>query len=148
MMRSFSGKAGRYRGNDEPAVPDVPTKPCAACGREITWRKKWARDWENVKYCSDACRRGGVGGDDAALERAIVALLAQRDPQRTGNKTICPSEAARAVRPDDWRPLMEPARRAARRLVGKGEAEITQAGRVVDPSTAKGAIRVRRRRVG
>ena len=40
------------------------------------------------------------------LERAILELLAQRD----AGGTICPSEAARAVAPDDWRPLMQPAR--------------------------------------
>jgi hypothetical protein len=39
---------------------------------------------------------------------------------------------------------MEPARRAARRLVAAGEVEIVQGGRVVDPSTAKGPIRIRR----
>lgn len=39
---------------------------------------------------------------------------------------------------------MEQARMAARRLVAAGRAEVTQAGRVVDPSTAKGPIRVRR----
>jgi len=38
---------------------------------------------------------------------------------------------------------MEPVRMAARRLVARGEAEITQKGSVVDPSTAKGPIRVR-----
>jgi hypothetical protein len=37
---------------------DLPQKPCAACGRPFVWRKKWARDWENVRYCSDACRTG------------------------------------------------------------------------------------------
>lgn len=36
-----------------------PTKICAACGRPFTWRKKWERDWERVKYCSERCR--GVG---------------------------------------------------------------------------------------
>ncbi len=36
---------------------DLPTKTCAACGRPFAWRKKWARDWENVVYCSDACRK-------------------------------------------------------------------------------------------
>jgi hypothetical protein len=41
---------------------------------------------------------------------------------------------------------MEPVRRAARRLVAAGEAEITQGGNVVDPSTAKGPIRIRRPR--
>ncbi len=38
---------------------DLPTKPCAACARPFAWRKKWARDWENVRFCSDKCR--GVG---------------------------------------------------------------------------------------
>ncbi|MCQ0970808.1 DUF2256 domain-containing protein [Paracoccus sp. TK19116] len=35
---------------------DLPTKTCARCGRPFTWRKKWARDWEQVRYCSDRCR--------------------------------------------------------------------------------------------
>jgi hypothetical protein len=122
---------------------DLPSKPCVACGRAITWRKKWARDWENVKYCSDACRRG-KNHDAGALESAILDLLRERDPSASGGKSICPSEAARRVRPDDWREHMEPTRRAARRLVAEGKVEITQGGRVVDPSTAKGPIRVRR----
>ncbi|MBM3730756.1 MAG: DUF2256 domain-containing protein [Actinobacteria bacterium] len=35
-----------------------PEKICVTCGLPFTWRKKWERDWEQVKYCSDACRRG------------------------------------------------------------------------------------------
>ena len=35
---------------------DLPEKTCVVCGRPFTWRKKWARDWDNVKYCSDRCR--------------------------------------------------------------------------------------------
>jgi hypothetical protein len=38
--------------------PTLPEKTCLACGRPFAWRKKWARDWEQVKYCSDACRTG------------------------------------------------------------------------------------------
>ncbi len=38
---------------------DLPTKICVACGLPFTWRKKWERDWETVKYCSDRCRREG-----------------------------------------------------------------------------------------
>jgi hypothetical protein len=38
--------------------PDLPAKVCAACGRPFTWRKKWAKVWDEVKYCSDACRTG------------------------------------------------------------------------------------------
>jgi hypothetical protein len=37
---------------------ELPSKICAACGRPFTWRKKWARDWAAVKYCSAACRSG------------------------------------------------------------------------------------------
>jgi hypothetical protein len=79
---------------------------------------------------------------DDALTESIVELLGSR---RSG-ATICPSEAARAVGGDSWRSLMEPARRAARRLVADGVVEVTQGGRVVDPSTAKGPIRLRLRR--
>ena len=39
---------------------DLPQKPCAACGRPFNWRKKWAKDWEQVRYCSDACRTGAL----------------------------------------------------------------------------------------
>lgn len=34
----------------------LPTKVCPVCTRAFTWRKKWARDWEQVVYCSDKCR--------------------------------------------------------------------------------------------
>ena len=127
-----------------PTLEDVPSVPepktCASCGRTIEWRKKWARSWDDVKYCSDACRRHKVTDTDRALESSIRSLL----DSRKGGATICPSEAAREVGGEDWRDLMEPARRAARRLVAAGDVEITQGGKVVDPSTAKGPIRVRR----
>ncbi|MBS1683331.1 MAG: DUF2256 domain-containing protein [Bacteroidetes bacterium] len=35
---------------------DLPQKVCAACHRPFTWRKKWERVWDEVKYCSDRCR--------------------------------------------------------------------------------------------
>lgn len=35
---------------------DLPQKICAVCARPFAWRKKWERDWESVKYCSDRCR--------------------------------------------------------------------------------------------
>jgi hypothetical protein len=35
---------------------DLPTKTCIVCDRPFSWRKKWARDWDEVKYCSDRCR--------------------------------------------------------------------------------------------
>ena len=132
---------GRQRGAELP--DERADKVCGSCGRRIEWRAAWARDWQNVRWCSDACRSRGVRPVDRELEASIRSLLAGR----AGDATICPSEAARAVGGADesaWRELMEPARRAARRLVAAGEVEITQGGRVVDPSTAKGPIRIRR----
>jgi hypothetical protein len=118
---------------------EVPEKLCATCGRTMAWRAKWAKNWDAVRYCSDGCRRG-LDATDRALETAILALLAER----SAAASVCPSEAARAVAAT-WEPLMERARMAARRLVAAGVAQITQRGIVVDPSTAKGPIRVRRR---
>ncbi|MEC8715176.1 MAG: DUF2256 domain-containing protein [Pseudomonadota bacterium] len=40
---------------------DLATKTCLACGLEFAWRKKWARDWDQVKYCSERCRRNKPG---------------------------------------------------------------------------------------
>ena len=120
-------------------MPEKPApKPCVICGREIEWRRKWARDWEQVRYCSDACRRRKNLDLDGKLEDAILRLLSARK----AGASICPSEAAREVMPSNWRPHMEPARMAARRLVAKGRVVITQDGCSVDPSRAKGPIRI------
>ena len=76
------------------------------------------------------------------LERVIMELLEAQGP----GKTICPSDAARAVGAEDsWRDLMEPTREAAQRLVDRGLVEVTQRGAVVDLDQAKGPVRLRRR---
>jgi hypothetical protein len=41
---------------------ELPTKLCAHCSLPFTWRKKWERDWDQVKYCSERCRRAGKHG--------------------------------------------------------------------------------------
>lgn len=38
---------------------ELPTKACVVCKLPFSWRKKWARDWENVTHCSDRCRKAG-----------------------------------------------------------------------------------------
>ncbi|NKF24591.1 DUF2256 domain-containing protein [Solimonas marina] len=35
----------------------LPSKPCAVCGRPMSWRRTWAKNWDDVRYCSEACRR-------------------------------------------------------------------------------------------
>lgn len=57
------GKGVRIPANGKkPAKANLPSKLCAACQRPFTWRKKWERDWDQVKFCSDACRAKGVQG--------------------------------------------------------------------------------------
>ncbi|MGB0586663.1 MAG: DUF2256 domain-containing protein [Limisphaerales bacterium] len=36
---------------------NLPQKICVVCGRSFSWRKKWGRDWFNVKYCSKKCQK-------------------------------------------------------------------------------------------
>lgn len=138
-----SRQGGRGRGGG--AGPDP--KACAACGREITWRKAWERDWESVRWCSDACRRSrrtvAPGGEGERLEAAVRELLTRRRTTGGARATACPSEVARGLAPEDWRPLMEPVRAAARRLAARGEVEWLQDGHLVDPSHARGAVRLR-----
>lgn len=88
----------------------------------------------------------GTAGDraDGAIDKQLEASILELLAARAATSTICPSDAARAVGDENWRELMEPARRAARRLVDAGEVQITQGGSVVDPSTAKGPIRIRK----
>lgn len=134
--------SGGLAGIQEDMGEPRPARICDRCGRSFTWRRKWERSWDDVRHCSERCRRRGVRANDVLLEQTIARLLTER----AAGSTICPSEAARAVSPDDWRALMEPTREAARRMAARGELVITQAGRVVDPSTARGPIRLRRLR--
>jgi hypothetical protein len=41
---------------------DLPEKICLVCGRPFTWRKKWKKVWDEVKYCSERCRRSKASG--------------------------------------------------------------------------------------
>ncbi|MDA8728568.1 DUF2256 domain-containing protein [Flavicella sp.] len=35
----------------------LPSKICIVCERPFAWRKKWALNWQEVKYCSERCKR-------------------------------------------------------------------------------------------
>ncbi len=79
---------------------------------------------------------------NADLRRAILALARERGP----DKTICPSDAARAVGGERWRDLMADARELARDLARGGEVEISQRGEVLDPDAPwRGPVRIRAR---
>jgi hypothetical protein len=79
--------------------------------------------------------------DADAIEATILRLISERG----AGKTICPSEAARALggpHPDGWGPLMQPVRKAAVRLAAQGALVITRKGRAVDPESFKGVYRL------
>jgi len=35
----------------------LSSKICEVCGLPFNWRKKWQKNWDDVKYCSEKCRR-------------------------------------------------------------------------------------------
>ena len=74
----------------------------------------------------------------AEIGAAILALTAARGPDRS----ICPSEVARALRPD-WHGLMAAVRQEAVRLARRGEVAILRKGRPADLADVKGVIRLR-----
>jgi hypothetical protein len=47
----------------------LPTKPCTVCGRPMSWRRAWAKNWGEVRYCSDACRRNKAARATTAAAR-------------------------------------------------------------------------------
>ena len=76
---------------------------------------------------------------DPEIEGTIRELLDARGPE----KTICPSDAARALAGDAFRPHMDDVRRVAFAMADRGELDVTQRGEVVDGPTARGPIRLR-----
>ena len=77
------------------------------------------------------------------LERMILDTLRERDPE----SSICPSEIARRSADqqgrEEWRSLLEPVRRAGRRLAAVGAILVSRNGVTVDAATASGPIRYR-----
>tara|TARA_B100000965_G_C19458772_1_gene698720 strand:- start:259 stop:414 length:156 start_codon:yes stop_codon:yes gene_type:complete len=35
---------------------NLPSKVCIICQRPFSWRKKWEKVWDEVKFCSKKCR--------------------------------------------------------------------------------------------
>ncbi|MBU2979555.1 DUF2256 domain-containing protein [Alteromonas sp. C1M14] len=43
---------------------ELPEKMCPVCHRPFSWRKKWEKNWSNVKYCSKRCSQNKGKGKD------------------------------------------------------------------------------------
>lgn len=107
----------------------LPEKTCRRCGRTFSWRKKWALNWDEVVYCSDACRRKKLRGSDDHRERRIVRALS-----KTNGLALALEDIVRS--PEE----LEPLRQAARRLAINGRIRIVQSGKTVEPRTIRGPI--------
>src|SRR5258708_7380004 len=105
---------------DRKPKPHRPTphkeKLCKTCKRPFHWTEQNARDWDILKYCSEACSGYRPGEQDTALEAAILQLLAEREAHGDRTQTICPSEAAKLVAGDP-RNKSHPARPACEALI-------------------------------
>lgn len=110
-------------------------KLCATCGRVIEWRKKWAKNWDEIKYCSDRCRKNKPHDD---FESRLLAALSAR-PRGTSIESTEVLTANECEEPAS----IERARAAARRLFASGRVLILQDARAVDPSTARGPFQVK-----
>ena len=53
----MSAATAGFRGNKAA----LPSKPCLACGRAMSWRKHWAKNWAELRYCSAAYRQRKAG---------------------------------------------------------------------------------------
>lgn len=77
---------------------------------------------------------------------AIDQEILRQTAARGRDKSICPSEVARALAPaeDEWRRLMSQVRAAAIRLARQGRVEVLRKGKPVDPNAEiRGVIRLR-----
>ena len=72
----------------------------------------------------------------------IVAEILRQTEVRGVGKSICPSEVARALAPDEWRPLMTPVRQAAAALSEAGQVLILRHGKPVAAAEMRGVIRL------
>ncbi|MCZ8258674.1 MAG: DUF3253 domain-containing protein [Beijerinckiaceae bacterium] len=79
--------------------------------------------------------------DPAAIEACMLRLVAERGPE----KSICPSDVARALAgpaSEQWGPLMQPVRHVAVRLASAGRLVILRKGKPADPHDFKGVYRL------
>lgn len=78
--------------------------------------------------------------DDSRIMETLLDLARDRGQ----GASFCPSEAARALSPAEWKPLMPRVREVASRLQRDGLISVTQSGRAVDALAAEGPIRLSR----
>ena len=74
-----------------------------------------------------------------AITAALLHLPAERGPE----KSLCPTDVARAVSAENWRPLLGAVRKVAADLARQGKIEILRKGKPINPDDMRGVIRLR-----
>ncbi len=82
------------------------------------------------------------GGDDPRGADRVRAAILRLTKDRGPDKSICPTEAARAVDDDNWRRYLPHVRATAVGMARLGEVVIKRKGKVVDPNDFKGVYRI------
>ena len=77
--------------------------------------------------------------DPARIRDTIIALCVARGAE----KSICPSEVARALDERAWRSHLSRVRSVAAELARQGRIDILRKGKPIDPDHVKGVIRLR-----
>jgi len=103
----------------------------------MLWRKAWEKNWQTLRYCSDACRRQKLDKTGGAIREALLALVG------ASPKLCDPLEVARALWPGDWSAHQEDVRRVVRQLAAEGLIALYQNGRRTEELNFKGAIFIR-----
>ncbi|MGI9129858.1 MAG: DUF3253 domain-containing protein [Roseomonas sp.] len=74
-----------------------------------------------------------------AITDALLRIAAERGPE----KSLCPTDVARAVSTENWRPLLGAVRKVAADLARQGKIEILRKGKPINPDDMRGVIRLR-----
>ena len=74
-----------------------------------------------------------------AITDAMLRIAAERGPE----KSLCPTDVARAVSAENWRPLLGAVRKVAADLARQGKIEVLRKGKPINPDEMRGVIRLR-----
>ena len=108
------------------------SKVCASCGRAFTWRKKWAKNWEQVRYCSTRCRsKGTILPQDPLIQAVFDAL------KRVPSKRACTVDAIEQALHEQGHSAQQ-TRVALRTMIHAGQISSMEGNKRIAPERLKG----------
>ena len=115
----------------------LPTKDCRVCGRPFEWRKKWQRDWSNVRHCSKRCAKKQLTATDRAVEQSILECLDGSHGKISGVALF------KCILDSGLRVDLERVKSAARRLANQERLVWIKKGGRVDAHNCTGPFELR-----